>query len=164
MVVGYAWLRDALKLPIPAVARTASVQPVSRVMKQSDGSLAVPTSVAPAATADALDHALFALKHEGSDLLVLSQALLHVSAERMAAAVRASPSGQFVRKAGWLWEHFHAATLPRHAFTNGGKLSNHRRKQFADVVPAAAFDAIESIVTQQLLTDPLPAIDDPTVT
>jgi Fic family protein len=56
------------------------------------------------------------------------------------------------------------ATLLRHAFTNGGKLSNHRRKQFADVVPAAAFDAIESIVTQQLLTDPLPAIDDPTVT
>lgn len=113
MVVGYAWLRDSLNLPIPAVARPASVQPVSRVMVQNDGSLAVSAAVAPRAQADALDHTLFALKHEGCDLLVLSHALMHISTERMAAAVRAAPSGRFVRQAGMLWEHFHAAALPR---------------------------------------------------
>jgi hypothetical protein len=66
--------------------------------------------VAPASD-ELLQHVLFALKHEGTDLLVLSHALRHVPAECMQDEVRQHPAGQFSRKAGFLWEHFNAATL-----------------------------------------------------
>jgi len=42
------------------------------------------------------------------------------------------------------------ATLLLGAFQNGGSVSHHRRKQFADVVPQAAFDFIEQTVRRHL--------------
>ena len=117
--VGYAFLRDHLQLPIPPVRRPARVAPVIRVAPGAHGTLAVPAAVAPQ-TLDPLDHVLFALKHEGTDLLVLSQALRRIPAEQMAAEVIKKPTGRFVRKAGFLWEHFNRAELsgiaPRGAY------------------------------------------------
>jgi hypothetical protein len=39
------------------------------------------------------------------------------------------------------------------AFQNHGTVSRHRRKQFADVVPQAAFDFIEEVVRRQLMNE-----------
>lgn len=110
MAIGYEFLRIHLGLPIPPVSGAAAVQPVTRVARGLDGSLAVPASVAPQGD-DVLAHLLFALRYEGVDLLVLSHALPHVPAEDLRRAVLATPSGQFVRKAGYLWEHFNAQVL-----------------------------------------------------
>ncbi|WP_223210450.1 hypothetical protein [Leptothrix cholodnii] len=110
MVIGYDHLRAHLQLPIPPRPRPATVQPVIRVAPGADGTLAVPPGVAPQSD-DVLEHLLFALKHEGTDLLVLRHALPHVSADRLSQALAATPSGQFVRKAGYLWEQFTGRVL-----------------------------------------------------
>ena len=61
--VGYEFLRRSLGLTGFDVPRPAAVRPVARVMP-TDGLVAVPAHVAPHGD-DALDHILFALKHEG---------------------------------------------------------------------------------------------------
>lgn len=117
--VGYAFLREHLQLPIPPVRCPAHVGPVIRVGPGANGTLAVPAAVAPE-TEDPLEHVLFALKHEGTDLLVLSHAMRRIPAVRMASEVIKKPTGRFVRKAGLLWEHFNRAQLsgvaPRGAY------------------------------------------------
>jgi hypothetical protein len=46
------------------------------------------------------------------------------------------------------------ATLLLSAFQNHGTVSKHRRKQFADVVPEAAFDFIGEVVRRHLAEQP----------
>ncbi len=108
--VGYTYLHRQLQLPVPPVARPASVQPVTRVGLGPDHTLAVPAAVAPRSS-DPLAHLLFALKHEGTDLLIATEAVRHIDAKRMQAEVHAHPTGQFIRKAGFLWEAVHQQTL-----------------------------------------------------
>lgn len=108
--VGYAFLRAELALSVPPPRRVAEIRPVNRV-EEIAGVLAIPARVAPA-TRLPLDHILFALKHEGTHLAILMSALRHVSADAMQAAVAATPSGQYVRVAGFLWEIANGQTLP----------------------------------------------------
>ncbi|WP_028312311.1 Fic family protein [Derxia gummosa] len=110
MVVGYEFLRTSLALPVPPIVRPARVQPVTRISPGADGCLAIPPRAAPTGAAP-LDHVLFAIRHEGIDLLLLSQALKRIPEADMLAAVAAAPNGQFVRKAGFLWEHFNGREL-----------------------------------------------------
>ncbi len=70
----------------------------------------MPPSSAPKTQAP-LDHILFALKTEGIDLQVLSQALPLVAPGELAEAVRKTPSGIYLRKAAFLWEAFTGKTL-----------------------------------------------------
>jgi len=46
------------------------------------------------------------------------------------------------------------ATLLLNAFQNDGIVSKHRRKQFADVVPEAAFGFIEEVIKRRLAVQP----------
>jgi len=46
------------------------------------------------------------------------------------------------------------ATLLLSAFQNHATVSKHRRKQFADIVPQAAFDFIEEVVRRRLTDTP----------
>lgn len=103
-VVGYEFLRQSLRLTGFALTRPAQVRPVTRVMP-ADGLLAVPAHVAPQAD-DALDHVLFALKHEGVNLQLLAQAMPAIPAQRLLAALKQTPNGQYLRIACFLWEHF----------------------------------------------------------
>lgn len=103
-VVGYEFLRQSLGLTGFALTRPAQVRPVTRVMP-ADGLLAVPAHVAPQAD-DPLDHVLFALKHEGVNLQLLAQAMPAIPAQRLLAALKQTPNGQYLRIACFLWEHF----------------------------------------------------------
>jgi len=73
---------------------------------------AVPASVAPAGDS-LLDHVLFALKHEGINLSILAQILPQITEEELRAAVDASPTSQFLRKVGYLWENFTGQAVQR---------------------------------------------------
>ncbi|MEX0902813.1 MAG: hypothetical protein WDZ76_08840 [Pseudohongiellaceae bacterium] len=75
--------------------------------------LAVPSAVAPANDASALDHILFALKHEGVDLMILAQILPTVPESELIAAYEAGPTSQYLRKACYLWEHFTGREIDR---------------------------------------------------
>ena len=103
--VGYHWIQEALGAPDflgPHKARVASVNSIHRV---TEGTLLVPTKLAP--HPNLLAHALFAIKHEGVCLGLLAAALRQVPDAQMAQAFRSTPNGVYIRKLCHLWEVFH---------------------------------------------------------
>ncbi|WP_332765847.1 Fic family protein [Pseudomonas koreensis] len=102
--VGYAHLRDSLKLRAFTPKRIAMVKPVTRITLIGE-CLAVPGAVAPM-QGSTLEHILFALKHEGINLCILAQALEYVDAKELLRELGRSPNGVFIRKACFLWESF----------------------------------------------------------
>jgi len=107
--VGYEHLRQRLELSAFAPARPALVKPVVRV-DPNDRFIAVPAALAPASD-DLLGHVLFALKHEGTDLAILAEALPQVPAARLIGELQRTPSGKYLRIAGFLWEAFTGSQL-----------------------------------------------------
>lgn len=103
--VGYAFLREHLGLGTLPIARPAMVRPVTRV-QDHNGELQVPAHVAPAATSTPLEHILFALKHEGTDLQTLAAALPLVEPKDLVSTLQRTPTGGYIRKACYLWEVF----------------------------------------------------------
>ncbi len=89
--VGYEFLRDTFRLSAFSPVRPARVKPVTRVVADARG-LAVPRAVAPT-TDDPLDHLLFALKHEGTNLPILAEALPRLDPKALWTALRRSPTG-----------------------------------------------------------------------
>ena len=110
MAIGYEYLRETLAPNTLALARPARVRPVTRVMEEG-GILAIPATVAPRSR-EPLDHLLFALKHEGTNLQVLRQALPRMPAADLMRASQASPNSAYLRTACFLWEQFSGAQLP----------------------------------------------------
>ena len=108
-LVGYQHLIDALGLRVVPPARPARVAPVQRV-QPLDGVLQIPAGVAPQSSRP-LDHLLFALKHEGTDLAVISAAFDHIGPHDLLAELAARPTGGFIRKACYLWETLRGQVL-----------------------------------------------------
>lgn len=104
MKVGYERVRQSLGLSALPPWRVAQVMPVARV-SEATGVLSIPASVAPDSSS-ILANILFALKHEGTDLQILAEALPLVPEQEMRRALHASPNGAYVRVACYLWEHF----------------------------------------------------------
>lgn len=116
-LLGYAYLVEDLSLQVFPIARPAIIRPVTRVEAMGD-CLAVPQKLAPR-LGDHLAHVLFALKHEGVNLAVLSQALPKLDATNLLSALATAPSGAYIRKACWLWETFTGQQLPVHGGPKG---------------------------------------------
>ncbi len=101
--IGYEFLRESLGLTAFAPEITAQVGRVTRVTAFGDGIIAVPQHVAPA-SADPLEHLLFALKHEDLNLQIAVLALQNISGASVAKEFIARPTSQYARLAGFLWE------------------------------------------------------------
>lgn len=108
--LGYQWLCDELQLSTFALVRPARIDAVSRVT-ETQNTLLIPANVAPT-TDNVISHVLFALKHEGVNLQILCQTVLHISEEDMFQTVLATPSSRYVRVLGFLWESFNERLLP----------------------------------------------------
>jgi Fic family protein len=107
--IGYSQIKSQLDLSAfdPLVpARLASVTSVT----PTPGALLIPAKVAPKDDRP-LSHLLFALKHEGVNLQLLSQALRKIPASEMLAAISVSPTGVYIRSACYLWEAFNQQEL-----------------------------------------------------
>lgn len=102
--LGYEFLRQTLKLSAFSIERPALLKPVTRV-EQADTFLAIPKHVAPASD-DPLVHILFALKHEGTNLQILAEALPKIDPASLIAELRRAPTGTYTRAACYLWEQF----------------------------------------------------------
>ncbi|MFA7496188.1 MAG: hypothetical protein WCY67_07725 [Acidithiobacillus sp.] len=102
--VGYEFLRGHYQLPVFPIAQPARIAAVMRIIAQEDV-LLVPSGVAPHSHSP-LDHVLFALKHEGTNLQVLAEVMPHVTTEDIGRAVWSKPNSSYVRIAAYLWEHF----------------------------------------------------------
>lgn len=101
--VGYAWLREQLHLGTLPVARPAVVRPVTRIQPMGE-ELSIPSRAAPGH--GIIEHLLFALKHEGTDLAQLAAICPRVPGGDLLAALRAQPAGGYLRKLCYLWERF----------------------------------------------------------
>ncbi|QWE19386.1 Fic family protein [Polynucleobacter corsicus] len=107
--IGYSQVKSQLDLSAfdPLVpARLASVTSVT----PTQGALLIPAKVAPKDDRP-LNHLLFALKHEGVNLQLLSQALRKIPAQEMLATICESPTGVYIRAACFLWEAFNKQEL-----------------------------------------------------
>lgn len=111
--VGYSRLLQEVAVKALPPARRAEVRTVTR--KEVIGQImAIPASMAPEPD-NLLGHVLFALKHEGVDLAILSQALPLIPEPVIRSAIDASPTSQYLRKACYLWEHFSGRCIRRHS-------------------------------------------------
>ncbi|MGA0571831.1 Fic family protein [Variovorax sp. VNK109] len=108
--VGYAWIQNALGAPDFLGAQQARVGPVQRIERLPEGALLVPGKLAPAP--EFLQHAMFALKHEGVRLNLLVAALRRISPVDLVNLVRSAPNSAYSRKLGHLWEGLHRQRLP----------------------------------------------------
>jgi len=118
-VIGYEFLLSRIPLRMPPLARPAQVRPVTRIERMPD-LLAVPRHVAPAARASVLEHVLFALKHEGTRLDILHEALKLVPAEDLVQALTAQRLGAYLRRAAFVWEKANGQNLPLPWDSTGG--------------------------------------------
>lgn len=107
--IGYSKLKTQLNLSAFNPLMPARLAPVTSVTA-TQGALLIPTKVAPKDEFP-LNHLLFALKHEGINLQLLSQALRKIPAEDMLAAITESPTGAYIRIACFLWEAFNKQEL-----------------------------------------------------
>jgi hypothetical protein len=98
---GYAALRERYDLAVPLPPRPAFVA-TSRRRHESPDLLVLPVTHAPEDTL--AGHLEFALKWEGVDLAVLRQLFRRVEPEKVAAIVRATPTGTYARRIWFLYE------------------------------------------------------------
>ncbi len=108
-LIGYGFLRESLRLPLPPLLHVARRESVAAIEHTPEG-LRVPPSVAPKGD-DILSHVQFALKHEGTDLAVLKLALPHLDTRSFLAELRAAPGSGYLRLTGYLYEAFTGETL-----------------------------------------------------
>lgn len=108
--IGYAWIQEALQAPDFLGVHKARLGAVQSLQRLPEGALLVPAKLAPGT--GWLDHALFAIKHEGVRLDYLTAALRQISAEEMEAEFLRTPNGTYVRKLCLLWEAAHQRSLP----------------------------------------------------
>lgn len=108
--VGYAWIAQTIGAPDFLGPQKARLAPVSRIERLEDGSLLVPSKLAPSPTL--LHQALFAIKHEGVRLDLLVSALRRIPPAELVAWVQAAPNSIYGRKLGHLWERLHQQRLP----------------------------------------------------
>jgi hypothetical protein len=118
-MIGYEYLLSRIALRMPPLERPAQVRAVTRV-EQMPELLAVPRHVAPAADAAVLEHVLFALKHEGTRLAILHEALKRVPAQEIAQALTAQRQGAYLRRAAFVWEKANNQALPLPWDSTGG--------------------------------------------
>ena len=81
--IGYAWIQEKLQTPDFLGSNKARLAQVQSLQRLPEGALLVPAKQAP--NARTLEHALFALKHEGVRLDYLLAALRQVDAPEMLA-------------------------------------------------------------------------------
>ncbi|PKO60928.1 MAG: cell filamentation protein Fic, partial [Betaproteobacteria bacterium HGW-Betaproteobacteria-18] len=109
IAVGYAWIQEAINAPDFLGAKKARLAAVNSIHRLPEGALLVPTKLAPGD--NWLEHALFAIKHEGVRLDHLATALRLVSEEAILAEFSKTPNGAYIRKLCLLWEAFNRRNL-----------------------------------------------------
>lgn len=110
MLCGYANLIEQFDIKtIPLRVKAVASSAVNKKLRQSN-QLIVPERMAPPANSP-FDHVLFAMKHEGVNLAVLSEVLPKINKEELLAALYEMPSSAMLHKISFLWEYFTKDTI-----------------------------------------------------
>ncbi|PSF07201.1 cell filamentation protein Fic [Marinobacter fuscus] len=102
--VGYAWLTKTLNLPV--TQKLSIVSQIGRDRKTSCNDGVRHEVYRPQAKPNdtPVAHLAFALKHEGVNLEVLSRVFSVLNKQQLNDWIASEPSGQYARKAGFLYE------------------------------------------------------------
>ncbi len=106
--VGYQYVIEQLDLQLIPLTRPAALRSVTR-MEHLSSLLAVPNNLMPSPSV--VDHLLFALKHEGTNLQVLAAAAPHLAPIELLAEIRRTPTGRYIRTLCFAWEKLTGKTL-----------------------------------------------------
>lgn len=107
-VAGYAWLIDRYELGVPLPPRIAGIATVNRTVDTPDW-LLLPPRYAPEPTL--ADQLTFAVKWEGVDLGVLNALASAVPKTELAATIRVTPHGRYMRRLWFVFEWLSSTTL-----------------------------------------------------
>lgn len=102
---GYVYLMEKFNIRCLSLTSKAEISTGVNKLVRLSGQLLVPPRMVPAPE-DVLGHLVFAMKHEGVNLELLTQVLPSVAAEVLQKAVDNTPSSAVIRKLAWLWEEF----------------------------------------------------------
>jgi hypothetical protein len=141
--VGYQFLIDTLRLGVLSLRQPARIATVSRVQETPDARL-IPGSVAPSSD-NPIDHILFALKHEGTQLDVLAAAFRQIEPGLLVDALRRAPTSGYARKACYLFEKLTGKTIEGIRGQEG--------------TPVPLFDPARYVVSAANLRDPKWRVD-----
>ena len=119
-LLGAAWLRTSLALPALPARVESSLGSQLRTHERPDGRLEQIFPQSYAVTDDPLEHVVFSLKYEGTDLLLLQAIFSKLPAKQVGAFVRSQSTGIYARKIGFLYEFLTGKALPLGKTTIGG--------------------------------------------
>ncbi len=109
--VGYAWLREHFNLPVTQKLSVVSQIGRDRKTIVQDGVRHQTYRVSAKPGDTPVAHLAFALKHEGVHLELLSHAFAKIDKQALTDWIASEPTGQYARKAGFLYEWLTGATL-----------------------------------------------------
>ena len=103
-LIGYAWLAERYGVaPVQSLASRAAIGSARSTRHDAAGTQEVfPSAMRPAPTLQG--HLTFALKHEGVNLELLSRLFSVVDPSDLEAWIASEPTGQYARRAGFLFE------------------------------------------------------------
>ena len=116
--IGYDYLIQTLQLNVLPLARPASASPSVNRRVDSDTRILFPSGVAIENTL--VGHLEFALRHEGVNLEVIDAAFEHLLPEDLIARLQATPTGEHIRRACFLWEWLTGKELNAGVVVKGG--------------------------------------------
>lgn len=107
--IGYSHLVESLKLDVLPLARPSFAS--TSVNRRVDGETRIlfPSGVAVDSTL--VGHLEFALRHEGVNLAVIDAAFEHLPPGDLVTRLQATPTGEHIRRACFLWEWLRGAQL-----------------------------------------------------
>jgi len=141
--LGYQFLVSTLRLGVLPLRQPASIAVVSRVQETPNARL-IPGSVAPSSD-NPVDHILFALKHEGTQLDVLAAAFRQMEPGPLVDVLRRAPTSGYARKACYLFEKLTGKTIEGIRGQEG--------------VPVPLFDPARYVVSASPVRDPKWRVD-----
>ena len=116
--IGYAYLIESLKLNVLPLARPSYVSSSANRRIDSDTRILFPTGVAFENTM--VGHLEFALRHEGVNLEIIDAVFEHMTPGDLIVRLQATPTGEHIRRACFLWEWLTGKELNAGVNVKGG--------------------------------------------
>lgn len=116
--IGYAHLIDALKLNVLPLAKPAFASASVNRRMDSESRILFPSGVTLDNTL--VGHLEFALRHEGVNLEVIDAVFEHLPPQDLIVRLQATPTGEHIRRACFLWEWLSGKELNAGVVVKGG--------------------------------------------
>src|ERR1700693_3943775 len=116
--IGYAHLLNTLQLNVTPLEKSAFADSSVNRRIDYEARILFPSGVAVENTL--VGHLEFALRHEGVNLEVIDAVFEHITPENLITRLQATPTGEHIRRACFLWEWLTGKELNSGIVVKGG--------------------------------------------